>query len=980
MDRATKRLKPSLRPHLAALALYTLLALFLTWPLVTRFTSHVPGDGIDDPALAWNLWWIKARLLDQLNPDIFHADWMFFPIGINLGFYTLTPLNGLLSLPLQTSLSLVVANNLLLLSSFVLSGYGAFLLVGWLLRDRGQRGKEGGETLEVGGWKARARPPSHSRLSNPRSSIFDPRSPSSPVLPALFAGLVYAFAAPKLFYASLGQFNIASSQWIPFAVLAMVRMAAVPAGGKAGKWIVLAGLFLAFQAWAELTYASFLVLFAALLFAWKLLELLLDPLTPSRPGVTSLVRRFAGLGLLFVLGLAPFLWAMIPDLLREGDFFASGGGFADVFSADLLGYLMPTRLHPLFGAWVAGQAFPNDKGQQITLGYTLLVLSILGGVALVRRQGGRGLFWPLAGLLFWWLTLGDVVRWNGQPTGIPGPFALIRRLPFFSGNRYPSRYSVMLLLSAAVLAGYALHWAMEKRKGRWQTKDGGRKRSAGPGRPPVSNLQAALLFLALAVLFLFEHISIPLPLNDFRTPAIYREIQAQPGDFTLLELPTGWRNGARVLGRSHVLIMMQQWRQTVHGKRRLGGNTSRNPPYKFQYFTQAPLLGDLIALMNGDAWYLAPVIDARWEELVARNRPLAGPVLDFLNVGYVTLHLEQSPPPLVRFVEEVLPVTLVDEWRGPDWTGAPSTIRLYRVETKPATAWSLELGQPQGALHLGEGWATLGAQEGRVRFALRREPRLLLDLPDQGGQLTLILQGKLDGLALNGRPLAWQAEPLPDGAQRVAITVPPGWALQPVDELALAFAGDPRPGYLAQGEPGEGGWPVGDTGLALPQERPVLALSAGADVGDFARIFLAGQDVSPNRRGYNLVALDSAGQLLEATSFDTFADPQASQAMAAWLEQWPAGTVIAGAVRDEASRHLGPEAVAGLARLGLRVDLQGRFRWSHAFVGVVGAPGGSGVEQADVLGPAAAWVGSPVDGPWIFGGVERVIFRAAPTR
>ena len=53
---------------------------------------------------------------------------MFYPISINLGFYTLTPLNGLLSVPLQTGLSLVVANNLILLSSFVLGGYGVFLL------------------------------------------------------------------------------------------------------------------------------------------------------------------------------------------------------------------------------------------------------------------------------------------------------------------------------------------------------------------------------------------------------------------------------------------------------------------------------------------------------------------------------------------------------------------------------------------------------------------------------------------------------------------------------------------------------------------------------------------------------------------------------------------------------------------------------------------------------------------------------------
>ena len=96
---------------LLAIGFYTLLSLLLTWPLVTRFATHVPGDGIDDPSIAWNLWWIKTRLIDQLNFDIFHVDWSFFPIQINLAFYTLTPLNGLISIPLQSATTLVIASN-----------------------------------------------------------------------------------------------------------------------------------------------------------------------------------------------------------------------------------------------------------------------------------------------------------------------------------------------------------------------------------------------------------------------------------------------------------------------------------------------------------------------------------------------------------------------------------------------------------------------------------------------------------------------------------------------------------------------------------------------------------------------------------------------------------------------------------------------------------------------------------------------------
>ena len=88
-----RRLHPAAARHLVALGLYSVAALLLTWPLAARLTTHVPGDGIDDPALAWNLWLLKTQIVDHLNWDIFHIGWMFHPVGINLAFYTLTPLN-----------------------------------------------------------------------------------------------------------------------------------------------------------------------------------------------------------------------------------------------------------------------------------------------------------------------------------------------------------------------------------------------------------------------------------------------------------------------------------------------------------------------------------------------------------------------------------------------------------------------------------------------------------------------------------------------------------------------------------------------------------------------------------------------------------------------------------------------------------------------------------------------------------------------
>ena len=52
------------RSHLLVLVGYGLLAVLLTWPTVTHLATHLPGDGGDDPAIAWNLWWVKHALLN----------------------------------------------------------------------------------------------------------------------------------------------------------------------------------------------------------------------------------------------------------------------------------------------------------------------------------------------------------------------------------------------------------------------------------------------------------------------------------------------------------------------------------------------------------------------------------------------------------------------------------------------------------------------------------------------------------------------------------------------------------------------------------------------------------------------------------------------------------------------------------------------------------------------------------------------------
>ncbi len=901
--------------HSLVLLAYILFALIFTWPLVAHLGSHVPGNGVDDPPLTWNLWWVQHALL-RLGTNPFDCNYLFYPLGINLSFYTLTVLNSLLSIPLQAILGLVPASNLLLLSSFVLGGYGAFLLARQLL----------------------ARP---SAANSPSATGL-----ICTMLPPFAAGLLYAFVSSKMAYAALGQWNIASSQWIPFYVLFLFKSQQAP---FRWRYPLLAAVFLLMQAYAELTYASFLLLFTALWALWQLL------LGFRRPGTWRLLGNLVVVASIALIGLAPILAMMLPDLLVEGDIFVEGGGFADVFSADLLGFWVPSMYHPLFGSLVERFRFDHTVGQHLYLGYSVLALAILAGLYGRRwlasaepaehrlrspagapsRKGSKTLvgFWVLSAVVFGLLTLGPSLRINGWDTGLPLPFAVIAKLPFFEGNRYPSRYGVLLFLSLSMLVAFGLAALL------WQQ----RKRSR-------SILRLSALFLV--ALFLFEHFSVPLPLSDMRVPPVYPFIaEGMPDDFTLLDLPVAWRNGFRVTGTQHPIIMFEQYYQSVHGKPVLAGNTSRNPPLKFQYFTQAPMINSLIALETGHS------VDAA---TVQRDRSLAPEVLRFFNIQAIVVHPAQTGPDMLPYVEGTMPATRIY---------SDTETVAYQTNLPPwPESWTIEPGDDLGSLSYAEGW---GLPANGLIWAQRRVARLLV--PANGRELRMSFQAytPTDGQTLrvkvNGRPAA-------------QLDLDPGWrdyeislsedVLHPgLNEILLGFR-QLVPTQEIEISPRT----IGDTGTLSPVN--LVVHSAGQEVGDFGHVYVNGRDLSGNERGYNVVVLDpQTGDLVRTASFDTHLDGSASRALAEFLDGVAPGAIVAVAAADEASRLLGQDAVDALLRIGAAGDLRQHFRWGHAIIGVQGAPPGSALEAMDELRPVSLVVGEGATDSSLAAGMALVRFE-----
>lgn len=760
-------------PHIVVLGIYLLLALALTWPLAAQITTHLPGSAewaFDESTFAWNMWWFQFSLLD-LQQSPLHTDHIFYPLGIDLVLYTFNFFNAMLGLPLLLVAGLPLASNLVILAAFVLSGYGGYLLVCYLLAPH-----------YAGGHGS---PPLH--LLAMRTAAF-------------IAGAAYAFAASRMIYAALGHYDIVTAQWFPFYALFFLKTVREPGTKNA----VLAGLCAAFALLAEMIFGVFLLFLSLILL---LAPHPLHPLSTSWRGGRGarLVSRLLVLALTVAIVWSPVLLPVL-DAFTQSDYALTGWGEGLKLSADLAGWFTPTALHPLFGVsdWpaylrsvVEGRA-PTLDVNTVFLGFGILALAILGAVAAGRRARA----WTWGAVLFAVLTLGPLLQINGrylfpldnllreqglaQDVTFPLPYALLHYLPIIQANRAPNRFSVVLSLALAVLVAYGAAWLLRR----------------VALRPPVVFAAGAIL---LAVV-LFDQVSVPLPLSDARVPAAYAAIAAETDDFAILQLPLGWRNSFGTLGAERTQL---QYFQTYHHKRTLAGNISRSPAFKFDYFRRIPLFHAL----TETEMYRTPD-----EVTLARAGEQAGELLALYDVRYLVVH---DPIPLrYPYVDTItatraLALDLLPHESQPvaDADGAI----VYRLQQPPLPdPLRVDFGDWRAAPYRGEGWGddeeVFGATanwavgtEARLFFPVRGagDRRLKLQIapfgyPDAPGQ-TLALD-------LNGRPLKGRFD-LADGWQIVGVTLP-AEGLQPgLNTLTLHFGRATKPAAV----------------LGVPDDRPLAA-------------------------------------------------------------------------------------------------------------------------------------------------------------
>ncbi len=576
----------------SAFLLYLAMTLAMTWPLAAGIARDVPGDLGDSLLNMWILGWgaesvpkvLTGRMsfADAWNANIFHPE----PLALSFSEHLFGQVLQILPVYHLTE-NLILCYNLLFLSTFVLSGFGTYLLVRDVTGD------------------------SHA---------------------GFVAGLLFAFVPFRI--AQVAHIQTLSSQWMPLALYGFRRYVSTSsvialAGGAAA---------LLMQNWS---CGYFLLFFAPLAVLFVVHQIA----AAGRARELKVWLMFAAAAAIVVLGTWPFL-AMYLQAQRVHGFERP---MAEIigFSADVYSYFTAPEALRLLGSTL--RAWPKPEGA-LFLGFVpallagvglvaalrearaatagspslfkvvartrrisirallvfligLVAVALLGALALLVFTGGfvtnvagvpiratnalrlggqlaiataalialSGKFRRVATHLIaspagiatislalaLWLSLGPLPRARGQVIPGFGLYALLLdHVPGFSGLRVPARYAMVAAVYLSVLAGIGAAVLM---------------------RPRLRSRASLTIATVLSVAFLTEAAFAPLLVNQTwgegnavpparvepksDAPAVYRQLASMPAELVLAEFPFGdpaWE-------LRYVYYSTVHWKRIVNG-------------------------------------------------------------------------------------------------------------------------------------------------------------------------------------------------------------------------------------------------------------------------------------------------------------------------------------------------------------------------------------------------------------------------------
>lgn len=485
----------SLRPWQTSVIVmlgYVVAAAVMTYPLLFQLQGGLVSHSTDVWIMVWDNWWIQHAL--STGQNIFHTTFMFFPSGVSLASHSFSFTHTLISALLQVFTDPIVAYNLAIWLIFPIAGLGMY----WLAR--------------------------HVTRSQPA---------------AWLAGLIYAFA-PYHMTQALGHPNLSYVQFIPFAVLFILKAIEAPRPHYAAGAI--AALVLTAYAGPHLLVVTL---------TWLAVFLPCEFIAQRRRVQRSILLALSGILIGTLVLSLPLVLPAVSDVaqgqsaeeLQTSDF--------DNTQTDALALLLPTRYHPIFGESLTEVYRDLGKNNQWMpyLGWLAMLLGIVGVLAQRRRSSG----WLISGLAVIVLALGVQLRFYGvtYPDAVL-PFAWLQNIFPFSFLRSPDRFNIIVSLPLAILAAYGLAAILQR----------------------LASSAARFAITALASLvILFEYLSVPYPMMPLPETSLFLLNLAQNDQpSAILDLPMGRNPSKQYL----------YW-QTLHHQPLVEGHVSRTPDRAYAF-------------------------------------------------------------------------------------------------------------------------------------------------------------------------------------------------------------------------------------------------------------------------------------------------------------------------------------------------------------------------------------------------------------
>jgi len=383
---------------------YCLATVIMTWPWITRLGTNMPSGG--DPLLQiWISRWVQHALIT--DPLHLYNTNAFYPLKYTLAYSDSNIPAGLLAAPIYLLTGNgILANNLLVLGTFVLAATGIYALVGLLAGNRAV---------------------------------------------AFVAGLAYAFLPYR--FAHLWHLNQLGHAWTPWALFVLVLLIQ----RQRWRYAIIFGLLFAVQVLTSF-YVGFQIAFAIVI------TLLVAVIVEPR------IRNWRFLGQLVVAGalalalILPLAWPYV--LVRDQQGLERTLVEAEQYQATPQSYLR-VQAGNRFWDWLTEKKGGEDT---LFPGGLVIVGAILGLVGFRRRPAvstAALLLLAFGVILSLGPTWRPESTGGGTP--LPYRL-LFEHFPFFKAMRVPARFGALALLALVILAGCGAAWAWERLSPRFATR------------------------------------------------------------------------------------------------------------------------------------------------------------------------------------------------------------------------------------------------------------------------------------------------------------------------------------------------------------------------------------------------------------------------------------------------------------------------------------------------------------------------------